>query len=191
MAREPSLKPSLIRDAIGVRMDRPATISDAVEAFGGGGRGRSAVAQVIAGTTDKKSTAYKTALRNVQRWTAPEGKQHRQPTKLMPKIRSKLTTAVEKQRERQLASRLRGSLTVTWNTPLVHVSDEERERQDIQVRIPSSYLDEFREALEAGNEHRAVKALATATMAAWFDVPYGEAEGEITEASGLTIHGLS
>lgn len=187
-----ALKPSLIRNALGVRLGRPATVDEAVEALGGGARGRSAVAQRISGTTDKSSREYKNARRNVERWTTTTGRRQR-PTKLMPRIRSSLTAAVEKQREQQLAERMRGPIVVTWHDPVVLVSEREgeRDRPDIQEEVPDSYLEEFREAMGRGDEREAINAIARATLAAWFDVPYGQAPGEITEASGLTIHGLS
>jgi hypothetical protein len=43
--------------------------------------GTSGLAQELSGTSDKKSREYKSAMRNVNRYIAPEGKQRRAPSK--------------------------------------------------------------------------------------------------------------
>ena len=76
--------PSL-RDAFLAEMDRlqgevgTVSIQRVVELLGGGSRGRSALAQQLAGTTDKRSREYKNAQRNVNRWTTERGAERRTP----------------------------------------------------------------------------------------------------------------
>ena len=173
-----ALNPDLIRSAVGARARAPVTVDQAVTEFGGGTRGRSALAQAIARTSDKKSRAYKTAIRNLQRYSAAEGRQRRAPKTLTPRI----TRAVERQREREAAAKIRGPVTIIWQDPVVRVSQDERERQDIEVELSDDMLEDFREYLAAGNERGAVNALAEASLAAW-----GVSDAEILSAGGLVI----
>jgi hypothetical protein len=150
-----------------------------VSAFGGGTRGRSALAQEMAGTRDKKSRAYKNAMRNLQRYTAAEGKQRRTPKVMTPKI----TRAVEKRRQKAIAERLKGPITVIWQDPIVRVSQDERERPDLEVNLTDDMLEDFRELLASGNERGALNALAEASLEAW-GTP---GDAQILSASGLVI----
>jgi hypothetical protein len=154
-------------------------VEEAITAFGGGTRGRSALAQEIAGTRDKKAKAYKTAMRNLQRYVAAEGRQRRRPKTMTPRI----TRAVERQRARATAERIRGPVTVIWQDPVVRVSREERDRPDIEVNLADEMLEDFREALAGGDERGALNALATASLESW-GVP---GDAEILSADGLVI----
>lgn len=174
-----ALNPNLLRSAVGARVTAPVTAEEAVTAFGGGTRGRSALAQEMAGTTDKKSRAYKNAMRNLQRYMAAEGRQRRRPKITTPRI----TRAVERQRERQLAERIRGPITVIWQDPVIRVSQDERDRPDLEVNLPDDMLEDFREYLASGNERGALNALAEASLEAW-GVP---GDAQILSATGLVI----
>jgi hypothetical protein len=174
-----ALNPNLLRSALGARATAPVTVAEGVAAFGGGSRGRSALAQEMAGTRDKKSKAYKTAMRNLQRYMAAEGKQRRRPKTLTPRI----TRAVERRRERALAERIRGPIQVIWQDPVVRVSQEERDRPDLEVSLSDDMLEDFREYLASGNERGALNALAVASLEAW-GTP---GDAEILSASGLVI----
>ena len=57
----------------------PTSVAGIVDLFGGGKQGNSALAVELSGTTDKSSKAYKAALRNVERYNAPAGRQQRTP----------------------------------------------------------------------------------------------------------------
>lgn len=174
-----ALNPNLLRSAVGARATAPVTAQEAVVAFGGGTAGRSALAQMIAGTKDKKSRAYKNAMRNLQRYTAAEGKQRRAPKVMTPKI----TRAVEKQRQKETAERMRGPITVIWQDPTVRVSQDERERPDLEVNLTDDMLEDFREYLASGNERGALNALAEASLEAWG----APGDAQILSASGLVI----
>jgi hypothetical protein len=173
-----ALNPDLIRDAVGSRARAPATIDRAIAEFGGGTRGRSSLAQAMAGTSDKKSKAYKSAMRNIQRYTAAEGRQRRVPKKLLPRI----TREMERRREREAAANIKGPVTVIWQDPVIRVSEDERDRPDLEVRLSDDDLDEFREHLAAGDNRAAVNALAEASLEAW-----GVSGAEILSADGLVI----
>jgi hypothetical protein len=117
-------------------------------------------------------------MRNLQRYTAAEGRQRRTPKKLIPRI----TRAVERRREREAAARIKGLVTVIWQDPVICVSQDERDRPDIEVRLPDDMLEEFREYLATGNERGAVNTLAEASLEAW-----GVSDAEILSASSLMI----
>lgn len=59
----------------------PSSVADIVKLFGGGSAGLSSLAQALSGSQDRTSKAYKAARRNLERYTAPEGKQRRTPSK--------------------------------------------------------------------------------------------------------------
>lgn len=177
-----ALNRSLLRSALNPRSAaRPATAQEAIAAFGGGAKGRSALAQEIAGTTDKKSVAYKNAMRNIQRYTTAEGKQRRTPKRLTPRI----TRAVQQQREKRAAQRIKGPITVIWQHPEIRISDDVRDRPDIEEAIPEEMLSDFLEAVAEGNEREALQALAEATLEVWGEGRLGDAE--ILSAAGLVI----
>lgn len=54
---------------------------EAVQSLGGGRAGRSALARELSGTSDRSSRAYKSALRNVDRWTTQSAGQRRTPSR--------------------------------------------------------------------------------------------------------------
>lgn len=166
--------PSLLRQALAPTR-RPVTADQAVRAFKGD---RSALAQAIAGTSDKKSKAYKAALRNVQRYTAGEGREHRTPKKLLPK----LTLAVQ---ERRTAERLTGPLTLRWIGPVIKISSDTRQRFDFDATLSDEDLAEVRELLEAGEDQAAIDELAALSLADYLSST--AADGVMTSAAGLQV----
>jgi hypothetical protein len=170
------LDPSLLRSAF-ARTARPVTADQAVAEFGGGARGRSALAQAIAGTSDKKSSAYKAAMRNLQRYAAGEGKQRRT---LGAKLRPKVTKAVQVKRA---AARLKGPIKIRWTGPVIKVSDDERQRLDFDAELSDEDLAEVREHLEAGDDQAAVDALAALSLADYL----GDVDATMSSAIRLEI----
>jgi hypothetical protein len=171
------LNPDMLLDAL-ARMARPVTTDEAVAAFGGGTRGRSALAQAIAGTSDKKSRAYKTAMRNLQRYSAAEGRQRRTPKKLTPKI----TKAVQL---RRAAERLRGPIEIRWLGPVIKISADERQRLDLDATLSDAELVEVRDHLARGDDQAAIDALADASLADYLgDI---DADAIMNEANDLRI----
>jgi hypothetical protein len=174
-----ALDPSLLRDAL-ARTVRPVSAEQAVAEFGGGARGRSALAQELAGTSDKKSRAYKTAMRNLQRYAASQGKQRRT---MGAKLRPRITRAVQIKRA---AARLKGPITVKWIAPTLVVSaDPERSRPDFSVTLSDEQLDDVREHLASGDDQEAIDVLAAESMAVYLEdeIPIGE----ITSALRIEI----
>jgi hypothetical protein len=169
------LDPSLLRSAF-ARTARPVTADEAISEFGGGARGRSALAQAIAGTSDKKSRAYKAAMRNLQRYSAAEGKQRRTPKKLTPQI----TKAVQMKRT---AARLKGPITIRWTGPVIKVSDDERQRLDFDAELSDEDLAEVREHLEAGDDQAAIDALAAASLADYL----GDVSADASMSSAVSL----
>lgn len=89
-------------------------IQDALATFGS----RSAFAEAIAGTSDKKSSEYKAALKSVERWdryTAGErGKDVRNPDRMRAVTRDKITRALRRAKlppraQFQVRGHMRGS----------------------------------------------------------------------------------
>ena len=175
------LDPSLLRSAF-ARTRRPVTADEADAAFGGGTRGRSALAQAIARTSDKKSRAYKAAMRNLQRYAAAEGKQRRTPKGGARGLTPKITKAVQ---VRRAAERLRGPIMIRWVGPVIKVSDDERQRLDFDAELSDADLAEVREHLAAGDDQAAIEALAAASLANYLgDVG---ADATMSSATSFTI----
>jgi hypothetical protein len=77
----PSLRDQFVSEMNRLQGDvGTVSVQRAVELLGGGSRGKSALAQELAGTTDKRSRAYKSAQRSVNRWTTERGAQRRTPS---------------------------------------------------------------------------------------------------------------
>lgn len=166
--------PSLLRQALAPTR-RPVTADQALRAFDGD---RSALAQAIAGTSDKKSKAYKAAMRNLQRYAAGEGRQHRTPKQLAPR----LTEAVQ---WRRTVERLTGPLHLRWAGPVIKISSDERQRLDFDAELSDDDLAEVRELLEGGDEQGAVDLLAALSLADYLGDT--RADGVMTSAAGLRI----
>ena len=173
-----ALDPFLLRNAL-AKLSRPIPAAEAEAVFGGGTAGRVALAQALAGTSDKKARAYKSAMRSLQRYGAAEGKQRRA---MGAKMRPLITKAAQ---ARRAAERLDRPITVRWKGPTIKVSSTVRQRPDVVVSLDPEQLEEVREALEANDDQAAIDALAEASLAAWFT--YDRADALMTDAAGLSI----
>lgn len=173
-----ALDPSQLRAAL-APLRRPIGVAQAEREFGGGSAGRVALAQAIAGTTDKKSRAYKSAMRTLQRNVAGEGKQRRG---LGQDFQAKIGKAVQTKRA---ASRLTGTLQVRWKAPTIRVSADARQRPDFSVSLEGEELAEVAQLLDAGDDEEAMEVFAAASLAAYFNAERSDAR--IIDAAGLTI----
>jgi hypothetical protein len=172
-----------ILDGIGVSRGRTPSLEQLIELFGGGAKGRSRLAQEISGTKDKKSKEYKTAMRNLQRYTAGEGKQTRKPKQ----VQTKLRRAWLNEEALKTIESLHGKVVrVSLTAPKIHVSGDLRVRQMTRSEIIApNVVDEFIDLARMGEHDRAIDAL----MEGWLD-SYGiSTSGTIADASDLTIRG--
>jgi hypothetical protein len=177
-----AIDPAKLRAAL-APLRAPPTPAQAERAFGGGTAGRSALAQAIAGTTDKRSTAYRTAMRNLQRYGAGEGKQKRA---MGDKLRPLIGQAMQAKRA---ADRLAQPITVRWRAPTIKVSADSRQRLDFDAELSAAALIETRALLEAGDEAGAMEAFAAASLAQYFGA--ARTDATITDVEGLTIRPLT
>lgn len=171
---------TVYREALGLSGAevREVSVPEAIELYGGGAAGKSALAAELAGTADKKSRAYKSARRNIERYTAAEGRQRRNPKKVSVRI----SQAVSRHRMNAVAERLRGNIPFRLISPLARVSDDERYRHEISGVLSDAELEPVRDALHSGQESDVYTALDQAIWDA-----YGVHGGETLEADRLIL----
>jgi hypothetical protein len=169
-----ALDPGQLRAAL-APLRAPPSPAQAERAFGS----RAAFVAALAGTTDKKSKAYRSAARNVQRYGAGEGKQRRA---MGEKMQAAIGQAVQAKRA---ADRLAQPIKVRWKGPTIKVSADSRRRLDFDAELSTADLAETRALLDAGDDEGAMQAFAAASLAAYFGAE--RADALITDAEGLTI----
>lgn len=128
----------------------PHSITEAIALFGGGARGKSAIAQELSGTSDKKDKAYKAALRNVERYYKAErgeGGQGRKPSKA---TLAKLARINESQAKAGVKAQMRAQGASVKASGTVRVSENERERGNIpELFISPDAMGKILDAYEA------------------------------------------
>lgn len=145
----------------------PATVTEAIEMFGGGKRGTSALAVELAGTSDKKSNAYKAALRNVERYRkgeTGEGGETRKPGKAM---REKLARIGEEQAKAGVERQMRSQGASIEASGTVRVSEDERDRELPELYVPGEEMATILDAYHAGDYGAMAGEFTAAVMEAY------------------------
>ncbi len=150
-----------LRDAL-APLRAPPSAATAERVFGGGAAGRSALAAAIAGTTDRKSKAYRSASRSLQRYAASEGKQRRTMGAAMA---PRIAQAVQSKRA---ADKLAGPITVRFIAPTIKTSADARQRYDFDASLSAEDMEEVRQLLDEGDDDAAMEAFAAASLAAYW-----------------------
>ena len=160
----------------------PANITEAIKMFGGGARGKSAIAQELAGTGDKKSKEYKAALRNVERYykaESGEGGQGRRPRAAM---QEKLRKLGEAQAKASVKQQMRAQGASVKTSGDVKVSNDERYRDLPELYIFPEEMAAILDAYDAGNFDR----MADEMNAALFEA-YDVRRAVLTNVDGMDI----
>lgn len=110
--------------------------------------GNSRVAEILSGSSDKKSRGYRSALRNVQRW-----QQGRQPAR---RTVERVTAA----RRREAATRLRTSGGVGYQADAKWTTSKSPWIGTAKGRLTGRRLDQFSQHVENGDWESAAEMLA-------------------------------
>lgn len=128
----------------------PSNVTELITMFGGGARGKSAIAKELSGTNDKKDKAYKAALRNVERYYKAEqgaGGQGRRPSKARREL---LNRIAESQARMSVKNQMRAQGASVKASGDVKVSEDERYRDNIpEVFISPDAMGKILNAYEA------------------------------------------
>ena len=127
----------------------PHSITEAIALFGGAARGKSAIAQELSGTSDKKDKAYKAALRNVERYYKAEqgaGGQGRKPSKA---TLAKLARINESRAKAGVKQQMRTQGASVKVSGYVRVSGDERYRTLPELFVSPDAMDKILDAYEA------------------------------------------
>ena len=171
MQPAPALTQALANVQPGTRI--PGTARGMIRYVGG----TAVMAQLLAGTTDKKSTAYKSQLRNVQRWLSGS----RKPS---PASLTRLQAAAWQVGSARATGNLRTRGAVSSFSGTVGVSQDTRFRDITDVFIPPEAMSAVLDLWEDGQR--------TAAAEAFFDAmfeSYGLFGATVLDVEQFTLSG--
>jgi hypothetical protein len=116
---------------------------------------KSAWAAALAGTTDRKSNAYKAALRRVQRWTT-SAKEHYKPSKAGQKKMADILRKDEKAVQAALDEDDIEAVEVTFSAWLI-VSEDRRHRNNVHFSMSTKEASKLLAAKNRGQQKAAAK----------------------------------
>lgn len=140
--------------------------------------GNAVMATLLAGTTNKKSTAYKTQLRNVERWL----KGTRKPSE---GSRAKMAAAAQQEAARRALSNLRRRGVVVDFSGTVLVSRDERFREIRGVQLSGEAMQQILDLWQQGERAEAAEAFQELFFEAY--AAYAMAGAVITDVEELTF----
>lgn len=163
------MDPEIFRRAIIDETRAPTTTGGILKLFD-----NPSLAMLISGTRDKKSNAYKAALRNVQRYR--QGTRH--PTR---RTMQRLRDVVKEARVKDTAKRIRErGIRVSNLVADLRVSRDTRRRDVSDIELDDRDADAIADAIEAGEWERAAE---------YFEAGFAEAYGmpDTTEIESIDV----
>lgn len=154
----------------------PRTLQGMIDLFGGGAKGKSALAKELA---RERNVKYESARRNIERYTTEKGAETRTPKQLQGALNRIAERRADQEAAAQVLARARREGVTVHFEGQVRISKDERERA-FTVRLTGDQLAPFVAQAQAHHWQAAADELNYAILNAW-----DEGRGNITGHNGI------